>query len=183
MGAERLQRLSSCGSVWARGLSVFAGIGAAAVAATCGGQVRVDDDGSRGGGGEGGAGAQQGSSVSVGPGSVGPGSVGPSSVGPSVASSTTGDVGAGGASGCFSCSAYLNECVVSEAPECATWDLCDGESVELFNVLADCVCTACAVECVNTCAGAQGDPECEPCQQGAIGGVCSGAFTDCASDF
>ena len=69
------------------------------------------------------------------------------------------------------------------APECGFWDLCDGISVELFNALAECVCSECAMECVNTCAGMSGgEPDCGPCQMGAIGGVCSGPFSECAND-
>jgi hypothetical protein len=163
----------------ARLLSVVCTLGAAVMAATCGGQVKVDDD--SGDGGNGGSAQQSVSNNGSGPG-PGPGP-GPSSVNASAACSTSGQGGAGAGGPCFTCAGYIVDCVIDvPAPECDFQPLCPG-SDQLFAQLLGCVCMVCAMECFNSCNG-QGDdgPQCATCQQGAVSGTCSGPFADCSND-
>ena len=142
--------------------------------AGCSSDETGDETGTGGTGNEGGAGvgATGGtSSEGGGPGVGGSGNAG-------------GD-GTGGSADCFTCAAYITECVASDAPppECDTQDTCPGESTDLFNDLAECACTECAEECVETCAGGMAEePDCGPCQMGAIGGACAAQFGACSGD-
>ena len=109
-----------------------------------------------------------------------------SSGGSGGATTSSGTAGSGGGA-CVSCASYITDCVAAPEPEAYCADIdgpdCTGSDA-LFQALADCVCTECATECENTCAGMEGDdPEvCSTCQQGATVGACSRDFGACAND-
>jgi hypothetical protein len=181
MAAQRSSRAANVVPAHARLLSVVCTLAAAAMAATCGGQVKVDDDSVDGAGGHGGSAQQSVSNNSSGPG-PGPGP-GPSSVNASAVSTSNGQGGSGAGGPCFTCAGYIVDCVIDgPAPECDFQPLCPG-SDRLFAQLLGCVCMVCAMECFNSCNGQADDgPQCETCQQGAVSGTCSGPFADCSND-
>jgi hypothetical protein len=147
-------------------------LGAVLAVAGCSSEEDGDETGTGGTGNEGGTGVGA-------TGGEGVGATGGTGVG------GTGSGGEGGGGDCYTCAGYLTFCANTDTPEpeCETQDTCAGPSTEIFNALADCVCTACEAECVNTCANMEGDgPECGMCQQMAAGADCSAEVTECVND-